>query len=74
MVSRIYLDAIEWVQMPNTRGMSQFADGGIVGTKPYVASANYMSKMGIIARSVATMPSCAMAKRLALLMRSTGTL
>ncbi|MEC9221834.1 MAG: cryptochrome/photolyase family protein [Bacteroidota bacterium] len=42
----IYLDAIEWVQMPNTRGMSQFADGGIVGTKPYVASANYMSKMG----------------------------
>ena len=42
----VYLDAIEWVQMPNTRGMSQFADGGIVGTKPYVASANYMSKMG----------------------------
>ena len=42
----IYLDAIEWVQMPNTRGMSQFADGGIVGTKPYAASANYMMKMG----------------------------
>ncbi len=42
----IYIDAIEWVELPNTRGMSQFADGGIVGTKPYAASANYMDKMG----------------------------
>lgn len=42
----IYMDAIEWVEITNTRGMSQFADGGIVGTKPYVASANYMHKMG----------------------------
>jgi deoxyribodipyrimidine photolyase-related protein len=30
----IYIDAIEWVEITNTRGMSQFADGGIVGTKP----------------------------------------
>jgi len=42
----IYIDAIEWVEMPNTRGMSQFADGGMVGTKPYVSSANYIHKMG----------------------------
>jgi deoxyribodipyrimidine photolyase-related protein len=42
----IYMDAIEWVEITNTRGMSQFADGGLVGTKPYVASANYMHKMG----------------------------
>lgn len=42
----IYMDAIEWVEITNTRGMSQFADGGIVGTKPYVSSANYMHKMG----------------------------
>lgn len=42
----VYADAIEWVQLPNTRGMSQFADGGIVGTKPYVSSANYINKMG----------------------------
>ena len=42
----IYIDAIEWVEITNTRGMSQFADGGIVGTKPYVSSANYMKKMG----------------------------
>lgn len=41
----IYMDALEWVEITNTRGMSQFADGGIVGTKPYVASANYMHKM-----------------------------
>jgi deoxyribodipyrimidine photolyase-related protein len=41
----MYADAIEWVQLPNTRGMSQFADGGIVGTKPYVSAANYIRKM-----------------------------
>lgn len=41
----IYIDAIEWVEITNTRGMSQFADGGIIGTKPYVASANYINKM-----------------------------
>lgn len=41
----IYIDAIEWVEMPNTRGMSQFADGGIVATKPYCASGNYVQKM-----------------------------
>jgi deoxyribodipyrimidine photolyase-related protein len=42
----IYIDAFEWVEMPNTRGMSQFADGGIVATKPYVSSASYIHKMG----------------------------
>lgn len=41
----IYMDAIEWVEITNTRGMSQFADGGIVGSKPYVSSANYIEKM-----------------------------
>lgn len=41
----IYIDAIEWVEITNTRGMSQFADGGIAGTKPYVSSASYISKM-----------------------------
>ncbi len=41
----IYIDAIEWVEITNTRGMSQFADGGIVGTKPYVSSATYLHKM-----------------------------
>ncbi|WP_299529393.1 cryptochrome/photolyase family protein [Ulvibacterium sp.] len=41
----IYIDAVEWVEITNTRGMSQFADGGIVATKPYVSSANYINKM-----------------------------
>jgi deoxyribodipyrimidine photolyase-related protein len=41
----IYVDAIEWVQLPNTRGMSQFADGGKIATKPYVSSGSYIQKM-----------------------------
>ncbi|MDX2173426.1 MAG: cryptochrome/photolyase family protein [Bacteroidota bacterium] len=41
----IYIDAIEWAEITNTRGMSQFADAGIVGSKPYVSSANYIDKM-----------------------------
>jgi deoxyribodipyrimidine photolyase-related protein len=42
----IYADAVEWVQLPNTRGMSQFADGGKIATKPYVSSGSYVHKMG----------------------------
>ena len=41
----IYIDAIEWVEKPNTRGMSQFADGGRIATKPYVSSARYIHSM-----------------------------
>jgi len=41
----IYIDAIEWVELPNTRGMSQFADGGLIATKPYAASGSYINKM-----------------------------
>lgn len=41
----IYIDAFEWVELPNTLGMSQFADGGMLATKPYVSSANYIHKM-----------------------------
>ncbi|AWF82981.1 cryptochrome/photolyase family protein [Microbulbifer sp. A4B17] len=41
----IYIDAIQWVEMPNTRGMSQFADGGLVATKPYISSGSYINKM-----------------------------
>jgi deoxyribodipyrimidine photolyase-related protein len=41
----MYADAIDWVSLPNTLGMSQFGDGGIVGTKPYCASGNYINKM-----------------------------
>lgn len=41
----VYADAYEWVELPNTLGMSQFADGGLLGSKPYAASANYINKM-----------------------------
>ena len=47
----IYIDAIEWVEMPNTRGMSQYADGGIVATKPYISSGSYINKMGNYCKS-----------------------
>ena len=41
----VYVDAIEWVEMPNTRGMALFADGGLIASKPYAASGNYINKM-----------------------------
>ena len=41
----VYADAYEWVEAPNVIGMSQFADGGIVGSKPYISSGNYIAKM-----------------------------
>lgn len=42
----IYIDAFEWVELPNTLGMSQYADGGLLATKPYVSSAAYIHRMG----------------------------
>ncbi len=42
----IYIDAIEWVELPNVIGMSQYADGGLLATKPYVSSGAYINKMG----------------------------
>lgn len=41
----IYLDAYEWVELPNTLGMSQYGDGGLLGTKPYAASGKYIDRM-----------------------------
>lgn len=41
----VYADAYEWVELPNTLGMSQFADGGIIASKPYISSGNYINKM-----------------------------
>ena len=42
----VYLDAFEWVELPNTLGMALFADGGIMASKPYAASGKYIQKQG----------------------------
>ena len=47
----VYADAFEWAQMPNTRGMALFADGGIVGSKPYAASGAYLNRMSDYCRA-----------------------
>jgi deoxyribodipyrimidine photolyase-related protein len=47
----IYIDAFEWVELPNTLGMSQYADGGGLATKPYVSSAAYLDRMGDYCRT-----------------------
>ncbi|WP_298985172.1 cryptochrome/photolyase family protein [uncultured Roseibium sp.] len=41
----VYADAYEWVELPNTIGMSQYADGGLLASKPYISSGNYINKM-----------------------------
>jgi deoxyribodipyrimidine photolyase-related protein len=41
----MYIDAYDWVMVPNVYGMTQYADGGILATKPYVSGSNYIVKM-----------------------------
>jgi len=41
----LFIDAYDWVMVPNVYGMSQFADGGIMATKPYISGSNYITKM-----------------------------
>lgn len=42
----VYVDAVEWVELPNTLGMSQYGDGGLMASKPYVATGRYIQRMG----------------------------
>ena len=41
----MFIDAYDWVMVPNVYGMSQYADGGLITTKPYISSSNYVKKM-----------------------------
>ncbi len=41
----LFIDAYDWVMVPNVYGMSQFADGGLMATKPYISGSNYIMKM-----------------------------
>jgi deoxyribodipyrimidine photolyase-related protein len=53
----VYVDAVEWVELPNTLGMSQYADNGIMASKPYVASGNYINKMSNYCKNCRFNPS-----------------
>ncbi|MDZ7906597.1 MAG: cryptochrome/photolyase family protein [Cypionkella sp.] len=49
----VYIDAVEWVCAPNTLGMSQFADGGVIASKPYMSSGAYINRMSDYCRGCA---------------------
>jgi len=55
----VYVDAVEWVELPNTLGMSQFADGGVMASKPYCASGAYIDRMSNACRGCRFDPKAA---------------
>ena len=55
----VYVDAVEWVELPNTLGMSQFADGGVMASKPYCASGSYIQRMSNACRGCRYKPQAA---------------
>jgi deoxyribodipyrimidine photolyase-related protein len=52
----MYVDAVEWVQLPNTAGMALFANGGRFTSKPYIASGQYIRRMSNYCRGCAYRP------------------
>jgi deoxyribodipyrimidine photolyase-related protein len=55
----VYVDAVEWVELPNTLGMSQFADGGVMASKPYCATGAYIDRMSNACRGCRYKPTVA---------------
>ena len=53
----VYVDAVEWVELPNTLGMSQYADGGLLASKPYIATGKYLDRMSPLCKGCAYDPA-----------------
>ncbi len=53
----VYVDAVEWVELPNTLGMSQYADGGLMASKPYLATGKYIDRMSNYCKKCACNPA-----------------
>jgi deoxyribodipyrimidine photolyase-related protein len=70
----IYIDAFQWVELTNTRGMSQYADGGLLASKPYISSANYIDKMSNYCKGCYYNKRRKQMEKPALLMHFTGIL